>query len=548
MNDASYDAIVVGSGATGGVAAKQLCEAGLKVLVLEAGPELKGPSAYGTPVTNLAKQLGQRWFTNHQRVQERHGGYWETNPDLYTDDDANPYVTPKDKPYAWVRGRQVGGRSHTWGGVLLRFSDYEFKAASRDGYGVDWPISTADLAPYYAMLERFFSAHGGRDGLSQLPDGDYVGARPFSPGEVRLKAALEQKFGRTLIASRGIRAGRYAAKGEQFSRLSSSGSTLLAAQSTGNLSLKPGAVVCRVLTDAKSGRATGVEYIDAESRDREQVKARVVFLCASTIETLRIMMMSKGGLHPDGLGAQSGLLGKGLMDHIVSNTYFRMPDVAEVDGFDLLGSDGAMVPRYQNLGATREPYLRGFGLWGGISRLKFPPILRKQRNVAFGFFAAMGETLPCDDNFMRLDADATDAWGLPAPFISCSWQKNDLALADAMAKDTAEMVTAAGAVITPLTDLVHTPFISGFMKKMNQEWRRTVPGLFVHEVGGARMGKSPSDSVTNELCQVWESPNVFVTDGACWVSSGWQNPTHTEMAITARACEHAVRQLRRQSL
>lgn len=533
-----FDAIVVGSGATGGVAAKQLCEAGLKTLVLEAGPQHKGPDVYGNHPINLLRQLRQRWFTGHQPVQERHGGYWETNPALYTNDLENPYATPADRPYRWIRGRQVGGRSHTWGGVLLRFSDYEFKAASRDGWGVDWPISAADLAPHYTMLERFFSAHGRRDGLQQLPDGDFVAAQPFSPGELIFKKVVEEKLRRPFITSRGIRAGRYPGKGEQYTRLSSSGSTLRAAAATGNLTVKPGAVVAKLLVS--DGRAEGVEWVDADSKHVTGARARLVFLCASTIESLRILMFT-------GVGNASGLLGKGLMDHIVANTYFRMPQLEEVDGFELLGSDGSMVPRYQNLdGGPKAAHLRGFGFWGGINRLKLP--FRKLRGVAFGFYAGMGETLPHDDNFVRLDAELTDAWGLPAPFISAGWVENDLKVAQAMTDDAREMIEAAGGVVTPLTELIYTPLIGSFMKSMEREWQRTTPGLFVHEVGGARMGLDPKTSVTSPYCRLWELPNVYVTDGACWVSSGWQNPTHTEMAITARACEHAVAELKRQNL
>ena len=536
--ETEFDAIVVGSGATGGVAAKQLCEAGLKVLVLEAGPALKGPSSYGTPATNLFRQLKQRWVQGHQHVQERHGGYWETNPELYTDDRKNPYSTPADRPYRWIRGRQVGGRSHTWGGVLLRFSDYEFKAASRDGWGHDWPISTEELSPHYAMLERFFSAWGGRDGLAQLPDGDFVGARPLSPGEQHFQAVLTEKFQRPLIASRGIRAGRSAMKGEQFSRLSSSGSTLLAAQRTGNLTLQSEAIAARLLVS--QGRAHGVEWIDARTRRVTGAHARLVFLCASTIESLRILMMT-------GVGNATGLLGRGLMDHIVVNTYFRMPGVKDVPGWELLGSDGSMIPRYQNLdGGPKAPHLRGFGFWGGINRLHLP--LRRERGIAFGFYAGMGETLPHDDNHVRLDEQLKDAWGLPSPFISASWTDNDVAVAKAMTAHAQEMIDAAGGVVTPLTDLIRTPFIGAFMKSMEQEWRMTTPGLFVHEVGGARMGLDPKTSVTSSYCRLWDVPNVYVTDGACWVSSGWQNPTHTEMALTARACEHAVGELKRRNL
>jgi choline dehydrogenase-like flavoprotein len=546
-----YDALVVGSGATGGTAAKQLTEAGLKVLVLEAGPPFKGGGAYGNQVTNVARQLFKQYVTRRQPVQRMHGGYWEVNPELFIDDVDNPYTTPKDKPYRWIRGRQVGGRSHTWGGVTLRFSDYEFKAAARDGYGEDWPLSHADLDPYYTLLEEHLGTHGSREGLPQLPDGAFREAAALSDGERVFKERVEKAFpDRKVIPSRGIQAARHPGKGEVFSRLSSQGSTLAAAEATGRLTVRANAVVSRVLTDPATGRATGVEFVDRETRELHAARARVVFLCASTLESLRILMLSKSAQHPDGLGASSGLLGRQLMDHIVGNAYFYMPEVPD-DGkgrFPLLGSDSIVIPRYQNLGAGREGYIRGFGMWGGIQRLPFPPILQKRRGVAFGFLCAMGEALPHADNHMTLDAEVKDAWGLPVPHISCTWTENDLTLARAAQAAAEEMVRVAGGVVEPLNQLVRTPLVEGFMAEMQAEWTPTTPGLFVHEVGGARMGTDRKTSVTDPFCALWDAPNVYVSDGACWVSSGWQNPTLTEMAITARAAHHAAEALKRGDL
>ncbi|MBX5481891.1 MAG: GMC family oxidoreductase [Myxococcaceae bacterium] len=552
MEDTLYDAIVIGSGATGGVAAKQLTEAGLKVVVLEAGRMFKGGSEYGTQAGNMAKAVWRHFVTKNQRTQELHGGYWEVNPDLFTDDLKNPYTTAPGRPYRWIRGRQVGGRSLTWGGVTLRFSDYEFKAASHDGYGEDWPIGLADLEPYYAMLERFFHTHGSRENIPTLPDGEFEDPSPLTPGERVFKEKVEARWPeRRVIPARGIKAGRNPARGDRYSRLSSPGTTLAAANATGNLTLRADAVVSKIVVDEQTGRASGVEFIDANTRALHLVRGKLVFCCASTIETIRILWRSTSVAHPDGLGASSGVLGRYVMDHIVSTIYFYMPEVPDDrrERFELLGSDSIIVPRWMNLeGRPTEPYLRGFGLWGGIQRLPFPSLLLKKKGMAFGFLCAMGEALPHADNRVTLDSEKKDAWGLPVPHIACSWVENDLLLAGAAQAETEAMIKEAGGVICSLTDLVRTPLVGEVMKGMQREWMPTTPGLFVHEVGGARMGSSPKSSVTNPNCQLWDAPNVFVTDGACWVSSGWQNPTLTEMAITARACAIAVDALRRDNL
>jgi len=529
-----FDAIVVGSGATGGVAAWSLTARGLRTLVLEAGPDLRR-DVYGTPLANLARRLKQRWFTKDQSVQQLHPVYWETNPSLFVSDRDNPYVTPMDAPFRWIRGRQVGGRSHTWGGVCLRFSDHEFNPSGLRPGG-RWPVAHADLDPFYARIERLLAVHGSRDGLPQLPDGDFAEPGALSPGERLLQDELKRRFDRDVIIARGIRAGRGTQGGEPHSRLSSNQTSLAAARATGRLTIRSDAVVSRILTNPGTGKAAGVECVDTRSAKRESVFAPLVVLCASALESVRILLNSKSAEFPDGIGGSSGLLGKGIMDHVAGSFFFYLPALEESPGFELLGSEGMLIPRF-NHSDTLNP---GYGYWGGVSRHRIPRMIRRQPNTALGFLCGMGEAAASDENRIALAPDRTDKWGIACASIHYTRQPEELRLVEKMRADALDMVTAAGGIPVTLADVFRRSWLQSWLRDMDRRLALCAPGLFVHEVGGARMGARESDSVTNPFGQVWDCPNVVIGDGATFVTSGWQNPTLTEMALCLRASEHAA--------
>lgn len=532
-----YDAIVVGAGATGGVAAKVLSQQGLSVLVLDAGPQL-------SPEVVSSSSLSQGWrrlinlATRQQSYQALHPGYWKANPTLFVNEKENPYSTPSDRPFYWIRGRQVGGRSLTWGGITLRLSDYEFKAASRDGYGQDWPIGHGDLAPYYDQLEQFFQVKGASDRLPQLPDGQYVEAAPLTPAEEYLKEIVEQHWSdRSLIVSRGFPLHRPTPE-SPWPPSASVGSSLRAALATGKVTVQPDAVVSHIIFDPVSRQAKGVGFVHRVNKTAHEVRGRIVVLCASTIESVRILLHSTEQHQPGGLVNASGLLGRHLMDHVSTMQFFTLPQFPHLaKPFDLSGCDGFFIPRFCNLEGPQETFLRGYGLWGGVQRVDVPTLLRKVGNQAIGFLVGCGEVLPQAENRVQLSADQVDAWGIPVAHIDFTWSENEHHMLAHMQSQIRAVVDQAGGQCLRLSELLRAPFMSGILGQIEaRSMTTTRPGFYIHEVGGAPMGTSPENSVVNPFNQCWEAPNLLVVDGACWPSAGWQNPTLTEMAITARAC------------
>jgi choline dehydrogenase-like flavoprotein len=534
-----FDALVVGSGLTGGIAAYALTNLGLTTLVLEAGPNLKGAKeTYGTPVSNVFRRFRELWWTHKQKVQHWHPNYWVLNPDLFIDDKANPYTTPEGKPFYWIRGRQVGGRSHTWTGVCLRFSNYELMANAMDGKGTPWPVNYDDIAPFYDRVEKLLEVHGERDGIATLPDGQFLTPSMFTNAERHFQSAIKKNFGRSLVISRGIRAKYSVQPGDNFSRLSSNQTSLGQALQTGHLTLRSDTIASRLIKDR--GRVSGIEYIDARTRETRQAKAKLIVLCPSTIETVRLLWNSE-------IGNSSGLLGRGLTVHIAKTLNFLFADLAEQDGFEFLGSDGIIIPRYANLfdieSSHVKDFTRGYGFMSGIGRSKFGHEQRMRTKQTLGFLTCMGEAVPTDSNRIMIDRGRTDAWGIPVAHIEYEWQKEDLAMSSRMLQDAHDMVKAAKG--RPIEDMkgVKVPFVGKFIGRFFDLMRNRPPGLFVHEVGGARMGTKPENSVTNSFGQLWESPNVVLGDGSVFPSAGWQNPSLTEMALCLRAVENAVQSI-----
>jgi len=558
MQSASYDAIVVGSGISGGWAAKELTEKGLRVLLLERGRNVEHIKDY----VNATKAP---WEYLHRggRTTAMEAAYPVLKRDQLNERNLAFWVNEQESPYTeikrfdWFRGYQVGGRSLTWGRQSYRWSDFDFEANAKEGIAVDWPIRYRELAPWYDHVEKHAGIAGARDGLPQLPDGEFQPAMPFNCGEELIAGRLQQAFGgtrhmingRTANATQALE-GRAACQyraacslgcpfGAYFSTQSS---TLPAAMKTGKLTLKPWSIVTEVLFDKDRGRATGVRVLDAITEQTTDYTAKVVFLCASTLNSTWLLLRSATDVWPGGLGSSSGELGHNLMDH-----HFRAGAEGELDGLNdeyYYGRrpTGVYIPRYRNLFGDKREYLRGFGYQGAASREGWSRAVKELGiGAAFKDEAAMpgpwkfgatafGEMLPRHSNSVALDTTKKDKWGLPVLAIDCATGENERLMRKDMMADMAEMLERTGA------KHVHT-FDSGYF-----------PGAGIHEMGTARMGRDPKTSVLNAHNQVWDAPNVFVTDGACMTSSACQNPSLTYMAMTARAADFAVNELNRRNL
>ncbi len=559
MPATSYDAIVVGSGISGGWAAKELTERGMRVLLLERGRNVEHIKDYVNAVKAPWEYLHRGGRTHAMEeaypVLRRDYPLNEKNLSFWVNEKESPYT--EIKRFDWYRGYQVGGRSLTWGRQSYRWSDFDFEANARDGVAVDWPIRYEELAPWYDHVERHAGIAGSRDGLAQLPDGQFQPAMPLNCAEAQVAGRLAGAFGgrRRIIAGRTANAtqaleGRAPCQyrnacwlgcpyGAYFSTQSS---TLPAAAKTGRLTLKPWSIVTEVLYDKDRKRATGVRVLDAVTEQWTDYGAKVVFLCASTLNSTWLLMRSATDVWPGGLGSSSGELGHNLMDH-----HFRCGASGRIGGLDdkyYYGSrpTGVYIPRYRNLFGDKREYLRGFGYQGAARRDGWTRAV-KELGVGAEFkdqattpgpwvfgATAFGEMLPNHANQVGLDRTKKDKWGLPVLAIDCATGENERLMRKDMMADMAEMLEAAGATMVETHD-------QGYH-----------PGMGIHEMGTARMGRDPKSSVLNGHNQVWDAQNVFVTDGACMVSSACQNPSLTYMALTARAADHAVAELKRRNL
>lgn len=554
----TYDAIVIGSGISGGWAAKELCEKGLKVLLLERGRNVEHVKDYPTATMN-PWDFPHRLVNTEKDMEEdpvQGKAYDESSKHFFVRDKEHPYI--QEKPFSWVRGYHVGGRSLTWGRQCYRLSDLDFEANAKDGHGVDWPIRYKDIAPWYDYVETFAGISGQAEGLSQLPDGQFLPPMEMNCVELHLKDKVREKFKDRLVTIARV---ANLTKGWndrgpcQFRNLchrgcpfggyfSSNSATLPVAMATGNLTLRPFSTVSEIIYDKETKKAKGVRVIDTETKETTEFFARIIFLNASTIASASILLQSKSEVFPNGLGNNQDLVGRHLMDH-----HFKVGAMGEFKGFEdqyYKGRrpTGIYIPRFRNVNdATRRAdYIRGFGYQGYAEREAWndayaidgygedfkKEITRPGKWVMW--MAAWGETLPYADNRITLDESRKDAWGLPLVKISFEIKENEKAMRKDMQSSAVEMLEKAG---------FHN--IAGF----DYDY---IGGECVHEMGTVRMGLDPKTSVLNKWNQVHEVPNLFITDGSCMTSSATQNPSLTYMALTARACDHAAEEMKKQIL
>lgn len=550
----TYDAIVVGSGATGGWAAKRLSEAGLSIALLEAGRSVS-PKEFTEhmPAFHLKyRNVSLDWMKSRP-IQKQCYACMEYNYDWFVDDLQNPYSTPPDKPFTWQRLRILGGRTLVWGRQSYRLSDLDFKAASHDGYGDDWPISYKDLAPYYDLVEDYVGISGAVENNDALPDGHFLPPMKMTCAEVHFRQTMQKRFGRTVTIGRtailtqnhnGRLACHYCGPCERgcstFSYFSSPFTTVKDAVASGKCTLITNAVVARIDMDAGTNRATGVTFVDGVTRQTKGVRGKAVILCAQALESTRILLNSTNRDHSAGLGNSSGLLGRGLMDH--STGAGADGELASFDAKPAPYSgphraNGIYVIRFRNLakGPQHPRFIRGYGFQGSaVPAFHFnaegygAEFKQAVKEGVYGIsLGAFGESLARNDNCVSIDPELKDAWGIPALHISMTHGDNEKALHEDAAETAAEMLEAAGA------------------RNIRLQSRVAEPGMAIHELGTARMGTDPKKSVTDPYSQLHDIKNVFAMDGACFVSSGCQNPTLTMMAITVRACDHLIERFRR---
>ena len=557
----TYDAIVIGSGISGGWAAKELTEKGLKTLVLERGRDVKHITDY--PTANkmpweypYGDRITIKESADYQKQMRTGYTVTESTKHWWVKDTEHPYT--EEKRFDWIRGYHVGGRSLMWGRHSYRWSEMDFEANGREGVGVDWPIRYKDLEKWYSYVERFIGVSGQSENLPQLPDGQFMAPMELNCIEEHVKKKIAEKLnGRVLTIGRVAHITDDVMKGNRSkcqhrnlcmrgcplgSYFSSNSSTLPAAMKTGNVTIRPFSAVSEIIYDKDRKRATGVRILDTESKEYLEYYAKIIFVNASTVGTAQILMQSANDIWEDGLGSSSGELGHNLMDH-----HFFAGAMGVFDGFQDRYYKGQRpnslyIPRFRNLPGkpgTKRDYLRGFGYQGAASRTDWTghikeltlgkPIkeLVQQPGPWKMGILAFGETLPYHDNKMTLNRNLLDVNGLPTVTFDVEWKENEHEMRKDMVADAVEMLEVSDfKIVQPLNMMSY-------------------PGQGIHEMGTARMGRNPKTSVLNKWNQVWDAQNVFVTDGAAMTSSACQNPSLTYMALTARAADYAVENLKK---
>ncbi len=554
-----YDAIVIGTGITGGWAAKELCKGGLKTLVLERGRMVRHIEDYHTANLNpwdqdLKGNISAEEKKKYPKQSRTKYTVKNESKHWFVNDLEHPYN--EKKRFDWMRGYHVGGRSITWGRQSYRLSDLDFTANKRDGHGVDWPIRYKDIAPWYSHVEKYIGVSGKALGLPQLPDGEFDPPMELNCVEQHMQESMQKDFGRVLTIGRVA----HSTKAEpregrskcQFRNrcirgcpyggyFSSNASTLPAAERTGNMTLRPNSIAYEIVYDADKKRATGVKIIDAETREKLEFKANIIFCCASAIASASILMQSKSDRFPNGLGNDSGELGHNIMDHHLGAGASGRYDGFKDKYYYGRRPNGVYIPRFVNLGdkaSENKNFLRGYGYQGRASRsdyvtsteelaygAEFKEKMLEPGDWRFGI-GGFGECLPYHDNKMTLDYDKLDQWGLPTITFDAEWKANEYAMRDDMVAQAVAMLEKAG------------------FKDIQTRNQVRAPGIGIHEMGTARMGRDPKTSVLNKYNQIHAVPNVYVTDGACMTSSACQNPSLTYMALTARAANHAVKKFK----
>ncbi|HJL93162.1 MAG TPA: GMC family oxidoreductase [Woeseiaceae bacterium] len=557
MNN-NFDAIVVGSGISGGWAIKELTERGLKVLLIERGSETihgadyvgEGKAPWELPYRGAIPEdtLNSEYF-----IQKQCYALNDATKQFFVNDRQHPYISDKKKPFSWIRGYQLGGRSLLWYRQSYRWSEMDFNANKLDGFGVDWPIRYKDIAPWYDHVETFAGISGSKEGLEQLPDGQFLPPMEMNCVELEVKKQIERQFpGRKMIIGRcahltqptkeHLELGRGQCQsrdecergcsfGAYFSTLSA---TLPAAKRTNNLTILADSIAHSIVYDESDKRASGVRVINTKTNTHSQLNARLIFLCASTLGTTQIMLNSKSDSFPNGIANSSGTLGHYLMDHIFeSGANGEYPGLQD-KYFKGRRPNGIYIPRYRNVTSKDKRFLRGFGFQGGGKRPNWNRAksidgigknlkeqLRRPGSWTFSL-GGFGEMLPDKRNRVWLDEKLKDRWGIPVLSIDCVLRGNELEMLKAMSEDAKEMLKASGMIN---------------VKTYNNS---APPGLAIHEMGTARMGHDPKTSVLNKYNQAHDVPNLFVSDGSCMASSACQNPSLTYMALTARAASTAV--------